>query len=97
MTQVQLTTVLIMGTFVEIGEMLEASVKPKECICPDEGYSCKVALAREITWMTESNLKFDYSLTDLNSCCPVCLLNNDPVQVSSVPFTSRLVTNRSDV
>ena len=28
MTQVQMTTVLIMGTFVEIGEMLEVSVKP---------------------------------------------------------------------
>ena len=61
-----MTTVLIMGTFVEIGEMLEASVKPKECICPDEGYSCEVALAGEIIWMTESNLIFGYSLSDLD-------------------------------
>ena len=45
--------------------MLEASVKPKGCICPDEGYSCEVALAGDITWMTESNLKFDYSLSRL--------------------------------
>ena len=43
--------------------MLGVSVKPGGCICPDEGYSCKVALAREITWMTESNLKFGYSLS----------------------------------
>ena len=64
-TQVRMTTVLIMGTFVEIGEMLEVSVKPGGCICPDEGYSCKVALAREITWMAESNLKFGYSLSHL--------------------------------
>ena len=61
-----MTMVLIMGTFVENGEMLEASVKPKGCICPDEGYSCEVALAGEITWMTESNLIFDYSLSHLD-------------------------------
>ena len=66
MTQVQMRTVLIMGTFVEIGEMLEVSVKPKGCICPDEGYSCEVALAGEITWMTESNLNFGYSLSDID-------------------------------
>ena len=47
--------------------MMEVSVKPGGCICPDEGYSCEVALAGEITWMTESNLTFDYSLTDLDN------------------------------
>ena len=46
--------------------MLEVSVKPGGCICPDEGYSCEVALAKEITWMTESNLKFGYSLSRLD-------------------------------
>ena len=44
----------------------DTPVKPGGCICPDEGYSCKVALAGEITWMTESNLKFDYSFTGLD-------------------------------
>ena len=46
--------------------MLEVSVKPKGCICPDEGYSCEVALAGDITWMTESNLNFGYSLSRLD-------------------------------
>jgi hypothetical protein len=46
--------------------LLEASVKPKNCICPGESYSCEVTFAREIAWKAYENdaLFAEYSLLD---------------------------------
>ena len=48
--------------------LLEASVKPKNCICPGESYGCEVTFATKIDWKTSiyenDGLFAEYTLLD---------------------------------
>ena len=36
--------------------MLEISLKPEGCLCPNEGYTCHVNLGTEIAWITTATV-----------------------------------------
>lgn len=47
-------------------EMLETTLTPKGCICPQDNYTCLVEDGVEIAWITNITMRneFEYSLTD---------------------------------
>ena len=49
-----------------ITEMLETTLSPRHCICPNESYTCHVNLAEEMSWITETTDSgtFEYPFDD---------------------------------
>ena len=74
--------------------LLEASVKPKNCICPGESYGCEVTFARKIAWKTSiyenDGLFAEYSLSDADD------EKNQETDDFSVTFIGSIATDYLD-
>ena len=47
-------------------EMLEVSLKPEHCTCPNDGYTCVVRQGIELEWVANTSTFVKFSLSDEN-------------------------------
>ena len=47
-------------------EMLEVSLRPEHCTCPNDGYTCVVKQGTELEWIANTETFVKFSLSDEN-------------------------------